>query len=276
MKHRSESRIFEGESTVESSWVGQRSIIDGLGDSADERERSFHMTPVLTRSEYPLGIEDNVTEIDTEIEEDISANQSSQTESRLRRSDNPSYTEGNALNTELEILLDHPLLYSQDPRFFNKAAFQDFPDAHWPTRSGDMREVERSKLRRMSIHQIFGLVQLLYRAAVTKQEKSRKLEDDLRKTKSKQMTQRAELRAEKNANRKYQAAQAKKYKTYQDYFVERLDSHVPKCTICLKEQIDTALECGHVFCTKCLGTWKKSWCPLCRQPKGNVRRLYFS
>ena len=46
------------------------------------------------------------------------------------------------------------------------------------------------------------------------------------------------------------------------------------CVICLDDTKDTALECGHTFCFKCIYAWHlcKTECPLCR---GQIPLEYF-
>lgn len=135
----------------------------------------------------------------------------------------------------------------------------------------DMQPVQPSRLERLSVHQTLGLVQLLYHAAISTRREYHRLENDVSKLQAKRMAQRAELRVEKSSNRKLRAGQT----NLQAYFSQRLASNVPICTICLEDRADTALECGHVYCGHCLGEWQGPFCPSCREPRGNGRRLYF-
>jgi len=263
------------EAERESSLFGQSSARGDHGGSAGKQECNNDIKPLMIVPEHPLRVEDNVTDIDTEVDEDVGVKGPDHSKSRPRRSDHSRHTETEPLTTELDFFLDHPLLYCQDPRFSNEASFQNIPDAHWSAPSVDLQQVQWSRLERLSIHQTLGLVQLLYHAAISTRKEYRRLEDDLHKAMAKHMALRAELRAEKSSNRKRSADQTKKYKICKDYCSQRLARHVPSCTICCEDQIDTALECGHVFCGKCLGKWKESWCPSCREPKGSSRRLYF-
>lgn len=46
------------------------------------------------------------------------------------------------------------------------------------------------------------------------------------------------------------------------------------CTTCFNNECDTALQCGHVYCSKCCSQFHN--CPACRQPVIKRTRLYFS
>jgi len=114
-----------------SSLFGQSSARGDHRDSAGERERNFYDKPLTIPPEHPMRIDDNVTEIDTEVEEDVGANEPNRSKSRSRRNVNLRHTKIEPLETKLDFFLNQPLLYCQDPRFSDEAAFQDIPDAHW-------------------------------------------------------------------------------------------------------------------------------------------------
>ena len=171
--------------------------------------------------------------------------------------------------------MDQPLTYCQSSQFVEE---KDIQASYLFASSVDVEPVAWSRLGHLSNNQIFGLFQLLYKAAISTRAKRRKLESDLIGAKRKQRKIQDQLQAEAALHRKEAVRKDKRYKALQKLCVRSQSNSVTACPICYERDINRSLECGHTLCAECLNSLNKHShpvCPFCRKPRGDVRPIYF-
>lgn len=229
--------------------------------------------------EIALEIEEDVTDIDAEVQDqDTVISHRNTRNDAQQHGDNPghnvcSHSKSDTSDVELDLCLDHPLLYCRSSHFGDEATYQD---PHLFGQSVDTQQVQWSKLRRLTNDQTLGLVQLLYTAAISTRREKRRLERDLGKVKMERQQDRARLQAVMDSEAKQRVEQDKRYQALQDLITNDSAPRVPQCSICMVNEVDTSLRCGHSFCADCMDGWDRPYCPLCKKSKGRPRRLYFS
>lgn len=249
------------------------------GGSAGKIIASLPLPALMIVPESVMEIEDDVTEIDIELQDQETVVRRYNTRSNAQQHGEDSGQ--NALNqskpdtsdVELDLCLDHPIFYCRSSRFDDEATYQD-PNSFG--QSVDMQQVQWSKLRRLNNDQTLGLIQLLYQAGISMRREKRRLERDLGKVNLEREQDRARLQAVIDSEAKHKVEQDKRYQALQDLITNDPASRVPQCSICMVNDVDTSLRCGHSYCADCMDGWNRPYCPLCKKPKGKGRRLYFS
>lgn len=118
---------------------------------------------------------------------------------------------------ELELCLDHPLLYCRAPHFGDEATYQD---SHLFSPSMVMQPVQWDKLRQLNNNQSLGLIQLLYKAAITLLEENRRLERDLSKVQLEHQQDPARWSAVMDSEDQHRVEQDKRYQALQKLIVD--------------------------------------------------------
>ena len=228
------------------------------------------------KSDDTLGVEEEATKIDSNVQGGISASNDHNTRKRRRQFDpSISDTESDSPGIECDVFLDRPLAYCQSSRFVEE---KDFQASDLFESSVDVGPVAWSRLGHLSNNQTFGLVQLLYKAAISTRAKRRKLELDLLGAKRKQKKIQNQLQAEAAVHRKETVRKDKRYKALQKLCAQSQSNSATVCPICYERDVNRSLECGHLLCADCVNSLENHShpnCPFCRKPRGDVRPVYF-
>ena len=229
---------------------------------------------LIVVTDYFVNVENDVTKIDSDIQNDISVINDSNAQDVIEQQNDSidHHDENDALRTKRDIFLNDSLEYCQTTHFVDEASFENSRlFAHFV----DMHKIQWSKLKHLNNNRILSLIQLLYRAIISTRDEKRRLERDFYRAERKQRKIRAQLDNEMFANDKQRFHQEKKYKILKARYSKRVTVNISMCNICDNNEIDTTLECDHTYCANCLKRWLESTCSHCRETRNHARALLF-
>ena len=147
------------------------------GDSAGKHDHRLADKLLIIKSDNPMTLKDDVTEIDSDIQDDVHSATHEDSQDDWSQTDNSQIDDESVIPlTKRELFLNRPLshdltlryiieIYDQNPNFFDQ--------------SFDLQQVPRNRLKNLNIEHLFDFVQLLHRTTICTRKKKFKLEQNL-------------------------------------------------------------------------------------------------